>query len=94
MSKRPLNERLDELYEVLLSGTNSVSGYDRLVSASAVEEVRAINAELLAALTGIMPWTTNNGPDWATPEAMNRNRRMYENAFTAAEIAIEKAKGD
>ena len=48
MSKRPLNERLDELYEVLLSGTNSVSGYDRLVSASAVEEVRAINAELLA----------------------------------------------
>ena len=50
MSKRPLNERLDELYEVLLSGTNSVSGYDRLVSASAVEEVRAINAELFAAL--------------------------------------------
>jgi len=59
-----------------------------------VEHLRTINAELLAALTGIMPWTTNNGPDWATPEAMNRNRRMYENAFTAAEIAIEKAKGD
>ena len=58
------------------------------------ERLEAINAELLAALTGIMPWTTNNSPDWATPEAMNRNRQMYENAFTAAEIAIEKAKGD
>jgi len=54
MSKRPLNERLDELYEVLLSGTNSVSGYDRLVSASAVEEVRAINAELLAACKSVV----------------------------------------
>ena len=42
MSKKTLDERLEDLYNVLISGTNAFPGYDRLVAASAVDEAREI----------------------------------------------------
>ena len=56
------------------------------------QKLEAINAELLEALSGLMPFAQVVSPKWASDEAKKRNHEMYESAFSKAETAIANAQ--
>lgn len=56
------------------------------MAASRLQRLAAENAKLRKALAGIIPWAGElpEGPSWATPEAKNRNRAMFNKALEDA----------
>jgi hypothetical protein len=53
---------------------------------TAEQKLQAEVHRLRSALAGLIPWAglSPEGPAWATPEAKQRNRQMFEKAFDDA----------
>ena len=56
-----------------------------------IETLKDENAKLKQALLLAIPWIgePEEGPEWATPEAKNKNRAMCEHAFDVATSVIQ-----